>query len=188
MVYAMSITETMSFDVYWNDPRFQDKKPSNSSNSGPACGDNIYYRDPTTNRLCQMTGSFHHACDMTRDIKADRVLISDDFIYWGGDGPPLPEFSDTSLVMKTQGYKCKFSEEVVEQFGKWLGGSIKKAYAAIRRIGKRRCSKTGRWQFGVSLSPAVELWIPAFAGMTDGGFRLPLPPGEGWGEGGSRPI
>ena len=126
LVYAMRVTETMSFDEYWKDPRFQNKKPVKNSDGERACGDNIYYRDPTTNQLCQMTGYFHHACDMTRDTKADRVLISDDFIYWGKDGPPLPEYSGVSLLVKTQGYKCRFPEAAVEQFGDWFGGLDRK--------------------------------------------------------------
>ena len=28
LVYAMRVTEIMSFDEYWNDPRFRDKRPS----------------------------------------------------------------------------------------------------------------------------------------------------------------
>ena len=122
LVYVMHITEAMSFDEYWKDPRFQDKKPAENTGSEKCCGDNIYYIDSNTNRLCQVKGSYHNDCDITHDTKADRVLISDDFIYWGSDGPPLPEFSGVSLVSRTQGHKCRFPQEVVENFEHWIQG------------------------------------------------------------------
>ena len=51
--------------------------------------------------------------------KTNRALVSSDFIYWGGDGPPLPgDFS--GLIKKGPGHKCNFSLEVVQAFIKWF--------------------------------------------------------------------
>src|ERR1700758_4385988 len=45
LVYAMQVTEALSFDEYFADPRFQEKKPDLSGSLKRAFGDNIYYRE-----------------------------------------------------------------------------------------------------------------------------------------------
>ncbi len=49
LVYAMCVTETMSFNAYWNDPRFRQKRLDLRSSIKKAFGDNIYHRDENTN-------------------------------------------------------------------------------------------------------------------------------------------
>ena len=121
IVYAMRVTETMSFNDYWSDPRFRAKKPGQEGCWKSACGDNIYWWDPLTNGWSQVEDSYHCDYDICRDTNTDRVLVSDDFIYWGGDGPPLPpEFGGVSVLCTTQGHKCKFLEETIREFVKWV--------------------------------------------------------------------
>ena len=119
LVYAMRVTEEMTFEEYWNDLRFRDKQPVKGGGKKRECGDNIYFRDPCINDLRQVDWCFHCPADKGRDTKTDRVLISKDFIYWGGYGPPMPpEF--TGLLSTTQGHKCRFREEDVQRFVQWL--------------------------------------------------------------------
>ena len=59
---------------------------------------------------------------LRHDTKVDRVLVSDDYIYWGGDGPPIPEFSGVNVCCTVQGHKCNFTDEVVRDFVKWIRG------------------------------------------------------------------
>ena len=44
LVYAMEVEETLSFDEYWRDPRFQRKKPNRVGSLKQRYGDNIYHR------------------------------------------------------------------------------------------------------------------------------------------------
>jgi hypothetical protein len=44
LVYAMRVSETMTFDEYWADPRFASKRPSLVGSLKQAFGDNIYHR------------------------------------------------------------------------------------------------------------------------------------------------
>ena len=44
LVYAMLVTEEMTFDAYWMDPRFHRKRPDIHGNRVQVCGDNIYFR------------------------------------------------------------------------------------------------------------------------------------------------
>ena len=44
LVYAMRVTEAMTFDEYGRDPRFESKKPYRNGSRKQSCGDNIYFR------------------------------------------------------------------------------------------------------------------------------------------------
>ena len=43
LVYAMQVTETMTFDEFGADPRFESKKPYRNGSRKQSCGDNIYF-------------------------------------------------------------------------------------------------------------------------------------------------
>src|SRR3954447_1814943 len=45
LVYAMRVTETLSFDEFWCDERFREKRPNLHGSLMQAYGDNIYHRD-----------------------------------------------------------------------------------------------------------------------------------------------
>src|SRR6266700_5669594 len=88
IVYAMRVTDAMTFTQYWNAPQFQRKKPNLRGSKKQAFGDNIYSRDRVTGRWCQADS--HHslkdgspnALNVSADTGTDRVLYSEDFIYW----------------------------------------------------------------------------------------------------------
>lgn len=97
LVYAMRVTEAMPFDEYGEDPRFEYKKPYRNGSRKQSCGDNIYFR-ATPGATWQQRDSFHSRPNgtlnpdhVTRDTGVNRVLISDDFVYFGGEGPEFPE-------------------------------------------------------------------------------------------------
>ena len=98
MVYAMRVTEVMSFDEYSVDHRFEAKKPYRRGSRKQSCGDNIYYRDGS-DATWQQLDSFHsnnngeaNPDHVNRDTGVNRVLVSDDFVYFGGNGPKFPEY------------------------------------------------------------------------------------------------
>lgn len=93
LVYAMRVTGTMSFRDYDADPRFQAKKPFRRGSRKQSCGDNIYYRDLADRHWLQRD-SFHTAANgapvakhIAHDTGVDRILVSDHFVYFGGEGP-----------------------------------------------------------------------------------------------------
>lgn len=126
LVYAMRVSEILSFEGYWDDPRFRQKRPNLRGSLKQAFGDNIYYRDPTTGQWRQKDS--HHSlingrqnqANIDRDTKANKVLISDDFVYWGGDGPEIPAFLGHSICKKGMGHKANFPDEVVQEFIDWV--------------------------------------------------------------------
>lgn len=97
LVYAMRITEILTFDAYSSDPRFGPKKPYRTGSRKQSCGDNIYFRaDPSS--PWQQRDSFHSRSDghantdhIKRDTGVNRVLISEDYVYFGGQGPLFPD-------------------------------------------------------------------------------------------------
>ena len=126
LVYAMRVAETPSFNEYWNDPRFIDKRPELHASVKRAFGDNIYHSDEKSGEWHQID-SHHSFADgkpniknIRRDTSTDRVLISDEFVYFGGDGPQIPEFNGVNILCVTQGHKNKFPREVVKGFIDWI--------------------------------------------------------------------
>jgi hypothetical protein len=96
LVYAMRVTGTMTFEQYWASPSFQVKKPNLRGSKKLAFGDNIYSRKPKSAAWDQANShhSLSNGCPNPSNVKTDtqtnRILISDDFVYWGGSGPRVP--------------------------------------------------------------------------------------------------
>ncbi|MDE0554049.1 MAG: hypothetical protein OXI24_07545 [Candidatus Poribacteria bacterium] len=129
LVYAMRVTEILSTKDYWADPRFEDKKPNLHYNWIAASGDNIY--EPLGNGQWRQLGSYHSLRDgsasqkhIARDTGVPKVLISDDFVYFGGEGPQLPtEFCQggkANLLLSIRNYQRVRQEETIAAFENWL--------------------------------------------------------------------
>ena len=123
VVFAMRVTEAMSFNDYWSDPRFQSKKPYLASSKKLAYGDNIYFK--LSGRWRQENS--HHSLanhkpnmkNVVHDTSVDRVLISDDFIYWGGQGPSIP--AELSRLRKRgPGHRNDFDSKFIDKTVAWL--------------------------------------------------------------------
>ena len=93
----MQVEEMLSFDKYWNDPRFQYKKPVINGSLVQLYGDNIYHKDLQTGEWVQ-DNSAHALVDgivneahLRADIKGERVLISKKFYYFGDESIKIPD-------------------------------------------------------------------------------------------------
>ena len=129
IVFVMRVTEVMSFNDYYSDSRFKQKKPNLRGSKKQAFGDNIYYWNQSTCEWIQADS--HHSLqdgrpnivNINHDTQTDRVLISDDYIYWGGEGPQIPlkfrNFCGSDLCAG-RGYKCNFSDNMVDEFVEWV--------------------------------------------------------------------
>jgi hypothetical protein len=125
--FWMQVSEVTNFTDYWFAPEFRVKRPVINGSLMQQYGDNIYHRDAVSGAWRQ-ADSFHSGIDgalsarnMVRDTGAtEKVLVSRDFAYWGGEGPAIPaEFGD--FVHTTQGHRCRFSAERVAALRGWLG-------------------------------------------------------------------
>ncbi len=96
LVFGMQVDETLTYDEYWKDPRFQAKKPNRSGSVRQQYGDNVYHSVDGTSDWVQEDG--RHSWDdgstnlghLERDTSAPRVLLSKRFAYYGRDSIPVP--------------------------------------------------------------------------------------------------
>ena len=123
MIYAMCVSEILTTAQYWNDPRFECKKP-NRSNGFASLGDNIY--EPLENGEWNQLPSQHCADDIERDLSEQTVLVSDRFIYFGSDAPVLPKNfleGHECLIKKGQGHRTESRRETIAKFTEWIENS-----------------------------------------------------------------
>jgi hypothetical protein len=125
----MKIDEVLSFDQYWNDPRFTRKRPMLQGSKKQAFGDNIYHRNFHTGEWVQANS--HHSLNdgspnernIKKDTQAPNVLIGSRYAYWGGEGPPVPpslrNLQGEDIVCSRQGHKNRFSAAMVRAFTAW---------------------------------------------------------------------
>jgi len=130
LVYAMHVTEVLPRRKYWEDPRFRRKRPILRGSRKHACGDNIYRWDAHKGKWHQLD-SYHSKADGTenpdhvhRDTSVDRIIVSSDFMYFGGLGPKIPaEFrggSAKSICKVGMGHKCTHDAVVIGEFVAWV--------------------------------------------------------------------
>ncbi|HUA12810.1 MAG TPA: hypothetical protein VMA83_12510 [Solirubrobacteraceae bacterium] len=130
-IYAMCVQETMTFAQYWADPRFNRKHPNLRASHKIAFGDNIYR--PDDDGGWHQLDSHHSLHDgsanplnVGTDTRVDRVLASQEFIYWGRSGPTVPErlrsFGEAheDLCCHNRGHRCRFDGALVAAAVAWI--------------------------------------------------------------------
>ena len=128
LVYGMRVTESLTFNEYWNDSRFTCKKPNLRGSNKQAFGDNIYFRYDSgrwhqADSHHSFTGGIPNPYNIETDTKTDKVLISSDYAYWGGVGPQIPErFRDYCGfdICAGRNHKSQFPESLVTEFVTWF--------------------------------------------------------------------
>ena len=136
LVYAMCVTEAMTFNKYWEDPRFQQKKPILRGSVKQAFGDNIYRVDATghwhqEDSHHSYVGGAPNQHNIENDTQTDRILVSEDYAYWGGSGPEIPRgFRNWSGIDICAGrnHKSQFPENFIDAFVAWVRSSGASGY------------------------------------------------------------
>lgn len=131
-IYAMCITEKITFNEYWEKPTYFDKKPVRNGSRKMMAGDNIYYLDTALNTWHQ-ADSYHSNADgsvdlrhLSRDTKSNKVLISQHFFYFGRKAPFVP-----SELLNAIGYKRNqrghrvFEDKIAGGLIEWLHNSFR---------------------------------------------------------------
>lgn len=94
-VFAMKVTEKVTFNDYWTDSRYGVKRPVRNGSHKMLVGDNIYHQ--TGGKWFQQDS--HHslpdgssnAHNVAKDTASDAVLISRHFYYFGSSAPVIPQ-------------------------------------------------------------------------------------------------
>lgn len=135
-VFVMRVTEAITFNEYWLSPRFREKRPNLKGSKKQAFGDNIYFKDGSgvwhqADSHHSYLGGSHNPHNIARDTKADRVLLSTEYSYWGDSGPQLPlkfRHYHGIDICAHRGHKCKFPDDLVRDFEAWFHGLGERGY------------------------------------------------------------
>lgn len=133
LVFAMRVTETLPLREYWHDPRFRRKRSNLRGSTKHASGDNIYCWNARQKRWEQLD-SYHsqadgspHEAHIRRDTSVDRVLVSTDFVYFGGHGPQIPHafrrYKGIDICKQGQGRKIVSNLDLIRDFEAWIRSS-----------------------------------------------------------------
>ncbi len=136
-VFGMRVTEAASFDDYWNNPRFEVKRPVRNGSRVTMLGDNIYRRHDCKGGWIQ-EDSHHSRPDGTPDVsniekdtKTNRVLISEDFTYFGSLAPKVPnEVFDAMGYSNMIGHR-KFQMSEAEPLLSWFRDTARLAVVPV---------------------------------------------------------
>lgn len=127
-IFALIVSEKLTFDGYWADKRFARKKPDFYGSRAEAFGDNIYH---TENGVWRQSDSHHSYVDgvtnhsnLDRDTSQDCVLISDNYVYWGEAAIALPSYlrdcDGDDLYPSVRSHRSVFSDEMVQRAYEWF--------------------------------------------------------------------
>lgn len=128
LIYAMEVAEIIPMEEYWDDIRFQCKKPIINGSLPLVYGDNFYHKDELDNWFQE--DSAHSNYDgspnlehLKTDISGKHILISNKFYYFGQACPSLPK-ELYGICHKGIGHKILTEENGVE-FVSWLTSNYK---------------------------------------------------------------
>jgi hypothetical protein len=132
-VYAMRVTESLSFDEYWVNEAYFDKRPVRNGSSVMMVGDNIYHRRQV-NEPWQQLDSHHSNSDGTvnplnlnKDTSVNRVLVSRDYFYFGKAAPLVAPELLAALGFKNGIGHRVFKDSHCSAFLQWLFTDCKAA-------------------------------------------------------------
>lgn len=123
LIYAMAVEEKINLEDYWNDERFQYKKPIMNGTLVTMFGDNFYHKDEEGKWIqedsahCMLDGTCNPE-HFKKDIRGENVLISQHFFYFGNNAPLIPKHL-IKVCHSTQGQK-KLTKELSTEFIDWI--------------------------------------------------------------------
>nr|WP_315212954.1 hypothetical protein [uncultured Flavobacterium sp.] len=128
LIYIMQVEEKLTLTDYWNDERFQYKKPQVNGSLVQMYGDNFYHQNPITNEWIQEDSAHSLSTGLPNpghvkiDTDGKYVLISKMFCYLGDNSILIPEkFWDIC----SEGRNMKgpsIDKKNAEKFIKWVVG------------------------------------------------------------------
>ncbi|MGD8780536.1 MAG: hypothetical protein PVH88_16405 [Ignavibacteria bacterium] len=134
LLYAMKVDDKLSYNDYWNDPRFQYKKPVMNGSLKQMYGDNIYFYNEEK-KLWHQENS-HHSLDngdinnlnLERDTSGQFALVSQHFYYFGSDAVKIPRSTKDAIVIGI-GYKIVENKKG-KNLVNWLSNNYELGYHA----------------------------------------------------------
>ena len=120
LLHAMQVSEVLSFDEYYQDPRFSRKKPNVKGPWQEQCGDNMYFLG-ADRKYKQTQTRFHRSpADRDKDLKHPHVFVAQHFYYFGENARSITEHDFRAIIWPRRGCSCKHSPDLVAELIKWL--------------------------------------------------------------------
>ena len=122
LIFAMKVDGKLTFEDYWEDERFQYKKPALNGSLVQLYGDNFYHKDENGNWVQEE--SAHSIVDKKEHIKNDTngkyAVYSREFYYFGDQSPEIPkEYWD--VCSEGRNMKSKSIDKIIAgKFINWL--------------------------------------------------------------------
>lgn len=127
LIFAMKVEGILSFDEYWNDERFQYKKPVLNGSLIQIFGDNFYHLDEEGKQWIQEE-SAHSTVDkqshIKNDLSGENVLFSKSFYYFGKNAPKIPKNFHTICNDGRNMKSSSIDPDTADNFLKWLEKSF----------------------------------------------------------------
>lgn len=126
LIFAMQVEEKLTFNQYWNDPRFQYKKPIINGTLVQMYGDNFYHQDVDgkwiqENSAHSLANGKQNINHTKRDTSGEFVLISTNFYYFGENAISVPkEFAKNVFCSGRDMRSPSISMDAMNDFILWL--------------------------------------------------------------------
>lgn len=136
-IFGMRVTETMTFDEYWMDSRFEVKKPLRNGSRVMMLGDNIYHRQNDEAEWRQEDSHHSHpdgspdSSNIKTDTQANRVLISENFTYFGASAPLIPSKILSSIGYSNGRNHRRFTTQEAQPLLSWLQKHSRRASTPV---------------------------------------------------------
>ena len=93
-IFAMRVSQTITFDEYWSNPLYRDKKPVRNGSKKMMVGDNIYHLVAGNWQQLNSHHSYPDGSPNPHNVKNDTqthaVLVSEYFFYFGAAAIEIP--------------------------------------------------------------------------------------------------
>ncbi len=129
VVYVMRVSEALTFDEYWHDPRFAAKRPRLNGSRKARHGDNIY--------RCDDAGEFvqadsHHSHEggvtnelhLANDTRVDRVIVGTEFSYWGSEPTRMPDALVPIIGRRDVRERSRFKDDELKAAMEWIAPNL----------------------------------------------------------------
>jgi len=132
LIFAMKVTERLTFNEYWDDSRFQEKKPLFNGSLMQSYGDNIYFHNGEN----WVQADSHHSYDngivneknLNKDTICKYVLISEHFYYFGSEFQSIPEKFDEYMIKGGSNHRRIDDSLIVKGISEWIENNFEENY------------------------------------------------------------
>lgn len=131
LIFCMKVEEKLTFNDYWNDIRFQYKKPIVNGSLLQMYGDNFYHQDERGNWIQEnsahsLKNGTPNEIHLIRDTGGTFVLISKNFYYFGENAITIPEEFLSAICTNARNMAFAKPQETVDACIAWLQSNYEK--------------------------------------------------------------